>query len=113
MSPTRDRRKRTRNAPRPEAARKPVDRSVTGLPHQPMPEWRFRTFPGTWQQAVVEAQSQAHPSARWIWDPVESWGEAFRAAITLEVKEKTLDYGKTIDPVKTRAFFISLMNAPR
>jgi len=75
--------------------------------------WRFRGFPGTWQQARAEALKQAHPSAVWIWEPVESWGEAFRAAITLEVKEKTLDYGKTIDPVKTRAFFISLMNAPR
>jgi len=75
--------------------------------------WRFRGFPGTWQQAQAEAQKQAHPSATWIWEPVESWGEAFRAAITLEVKEKTLDYGKTIDPVKTRAFFISLMTAPR
>lgn len=45
MSPTRDRRKRTRNAPRPEIARKPEARSVTGLPHQPMPVWHWRTFP--------------------------------------------------------------------
>lgn len=45
MSPTRDRRKRTRNAPRPEAARKPEERSITGLPHRPLPEWRWRTFP--------------------------------------------------------------------
>lgn len=75
--------------------------------------WRFRGFPGTWQDASAESAKQAHPSASWIWSPVESWGEAFRAAITLEVKEKTLDYGKTIDPQKARAFFLSLMTAPR
>ena len=75
--------------------------------------WRFRGFPGTWQDAAAESAKQAHPSASWIWSPVESWGEAFRAAVTLEVKEKTLDYGKTIDPQKARAFFLSLANAPR
>lgn len=75
--------------------------------------WRFRGFPGTWQDAAAESAKQAHPSAAWIWSPVESWGEAFRAAVTLEVKEKTLDYGKTIDPQKTRAFFLSLATPAR
>ena len=71
--------------------------------------WTFRGFPGTWQQAQAQSQAQTSFSAQWIWSPVESWGEAFRAGVTLEVKERTLDYGKTIDPVATRKFFQSLM----
>ena len=43
-----------------------------------------------------------------MYSPIESWAEAFRAGVTLEVKEKTLDYGKTIDPMAARAFFQSL-----
>lgn len=70
--------------------------------------WTFRGFPGTWQQALAQSNAQTSDMARWIWDPRESWAEAFRAAVTLEVKEKTLDYGKTIDPQAARAFFLSL-----
>ena len=70
--------------------------------------WSFRGFPGTWQQQQLAADSAPSYTARWITSPIESWGEAFRAAVTLEVKEKTLDYGKTIDPMATRAFFRSL-----
>ena len=35
-----------------------------------------------------------------------------RMAVTLETNERTLDYGKTIDPLKAREFFISLMTLP-
>jgi hypothetical protein len=70
--------------------------------------WSFRGFPGTWQQQQAESDRQTASMARWILSPVESWAEAFRAAVTLEVKEKTLDYGKTIDPAAARAFFRSL-----
>jgi hypothetical protein len=70
--------------------------------------WAFRGFPGTWQEA--DAQSRAQPlfSGRWNTSPRESWAEAFRAAITLEAAEKTLDYGRRIDPPAARQFFLSL-----
>jgi hypothetical protein len=71
--------------------------------------WAFRGFPGTWQEAQAQSQAQALPSGQWNFSPHESWAEAFRAAITLEPAEKTLDYGKRIDPVAARQFFLSLM----
>ena len=77
------------------------------------PYWQFRGFPGTWQQAQAGSQAETGYMGMWITSPIESWAEAFLAAVTLEVKEKTLDYGKTIDPVAMRAFFTSLMTAPR
>ena len=70
--------------------------------------WAFRGFPGTWQQADLQSKSQPSASAGWIYSPQESWAEAFRAGVMLEVKEKTVDYGKTIDPVAARQFFLSL-----
>lgn len=74
--------------------------------------WSFRGFSGTWQQALAQSESEPTYSAKWITNPIESWAEAFRAAVTLEVKERTLDYGKTIDPLATREFFRSLVPAP-
>ena len=70
--------------------------------------WAFRGFPGTWQQALAQSEAQPSFSAKWINSPIESWAEAFRAAVMLEAKEKTLDYGKTIDPIAARQFFQSL-----
>ena len=70
--------------------------------------WSFRGFPGTWQEQQIASNNAPSAMAQWITSPIESWGEAFRAAVTLEVKEKTLDYGKTIDPAAARAFFRSL-----
>ena len=70
--------------------------------------WTFRGFPGTWQQALAQSEAQPTFSGKWIYNPLESWAEAFRAAVTLEVKEKTLDYGKTINPTAMRQFFQSL-----
>jgi hypothetical protein len=75
------------------------------------PYWAFRGFPGTWQEQLRESEAQGAASAKWIWSPIESWAEAFRAAVTLERKERTLDYGKTIDPAAARVFFQSLMPA--
>jgi len=69
--------------------------------------WSFRGFPGTWQQQQAESDRQTATMARWIASPTESWAEAFRAAVTLEVKERTLDHGRTIDPAAARAFFRS------
>jgi len=77
------------------------------LPHARY--WTFRGFPGTWEQAAVQSQAQTSSSAYWIWSPTESWAEAFRAAVTLERKERTLDYGMTIDPAACRSFFLEMM----
>ncbi len=71
--------------------------------------WAFRGFPGTWQAAQQQSNAQTG-LAQWTLSPVESWAEAFRASVTLEVKERTLDYGRTIDPPAMRVFFQSLAN---
>ena len=70
--------------------------------------WSFRGFPGTWQQAEADSQKQTSDMGRWITSPRESWAEAFRAAVTGEVKERTIDYGRTIDPQAARQFFLAL-----
>ncbi|HET8568177.1 MAG TPA: hypothetical protein VFM93_04255 [Candidatus Limnocylindria bacterium] len=69
--------------------------------------WAFRGFPGTWQEAARMAASQPG-AAQWIMLPGESWAEAFSIAVVGSGQEKTLDYGRTIDPVATRAFFRAL-----
>jgi hypothetical protein len=71
--------------------------------------WAFRGFPGTWQQAAAEAATMTG-MAQWIHQPQESWAEAFSVAIVGGGQEKTLDYGRTINPVATKAFFMSLLN---
>ncbi|MDP9281065.1 MAG: hypothetical protein M3P38_03080 [Chloroflexota bacterium] len=71
--------------------------------------WAFRGFPGTWQQAAAEAAVMTG-SAQWIHQPQESWAEAFSIAMVGGGQEKTLDYGRTINPTATKAFFISLLN---
>jgi hypothetical protein len=68
--------------------------------------WAFRGFPGTWQQAQQAAAGQ------WALLPGESWAEAFSIAVIGSGSEKTVDYGRTINPTTTRAFFASLLNAP-
>jgi len=70
--------------------------------------WTFRGFPGTWQDAQNTSASQASPPAQWIYSPSESWAEAFSISIVGGGQEKTLDYGRTINPVATKAFFQSL-----
>jgi hypothetical protein len=71
--------------------------------------WAFRGFPGTWQEAAAEAATLTG-MAQWIHQPQESWGEAFSIAMVGGGQEKTLDYGRTINPVATKAFFLSLLN---
>jgi hypothetical protein len=71
--------------------------------------WAFRGFPGTWQQASAEAAGMSG-MAQWIHQPQESWAEAFSIAMVGGGQEKTLDYGRTINPVATKAFFLSLLN---
>jgi len=71
--------------------------------------WAFRGFPGTWQQAAAEASTMTG-MAQWIYQPQESWAEAFSVAMVGGGQEKTLDYGRTINPVATKAFFQSLLN---
>jgi hypothetical protein len=66
--------------------------------------WAFRGFPGTWQQAQQQAGGQ------WALLPGESWAEAFSIAVLGSGSEKTVDYGKTINPPAMRAFFVSLLN---
>ena len=70
--------------------------------------WAFRGFPGTWQEAERGAELRTG-MAQWMSLPNESWAEAFSIAAVGSGGEKTFDYGKTIDPVATRAFFRSLM----
>ena len=71
--------------------------------------WAFRGFPGTWQQAAAEASTKTG-MAQWIIQPQESWGEAFSIAMVGGGSEKTLDYGRTINPAAMKAFFQSLTN---
>ena len=71
--------------------------------------WAFRGFPGTWQQAAAEAATMTG-MAQWIHQPQESWAEAFSVAMVGGGQEKTLDYGRTINPSATKAFFLSLLN---
>jgi hypothetical protein len=67
--------------------------------------WAFRGFPGTWQEAQQLAVGQ------WALLPGESWAEAFSIAVLGSGSEKTVDYGRTINPTAMRAFFVSLLNA--
>lgn len=71
--------------------------------------WAFRGFPGTWQQAAAEAATKSG-MAQWITQPQESWGEAFSIAMVGGGSEKTLDYGRTINPTAMKQFFLSLAN---
>jgi hypothetical protein len=71
--------------------------------------WAFRGFPSTWQDALKEANRQPPGMAQWIHLPGESWAEAFSVAMVGGGREKSLDYGRTINPPATKQFFISLM----
>jgi hypothetical protein len=71
--------------------------------------WTYRGFPGTWQGALSDANSLTG-MAQWIHLPGESWAEAFSIAMVGGGREKTLDYGRTINPTATREFFVALMS---
>lgn len=71
--------------------------------------WAFRGFPGTWQAAAAEATTKSG-MAQWIIQPQESWAEAFSIAFIGSGQEKSLDYGRTINPAAMKAFFQSLTN---
>jgi hypothetical protein len=73
--------------------------------------WTYRGFPGTWQDSLEEANAKTG-MAQWIHLPGESWAEAFSIAMIGGGREKTLDYGRTINPFETRTFFVSLMTLP-
>jgi hypothetical protein len=72
--------------------------------------WTYRGFPGTWQDALKQAYGQTG-MAQWILLPGESWAEAFSVAMVGGGREKSLDYGRTINPVAMRTWFASLMPA--
>jgi len=72
--------------------------------------WTYRAFPGTWQDALKEANNKTG-MAQWITLPGESWAESFSVAMIGGGHEKTLDYGRTINPVGVKAFFTSLTQA--
>ena len=74
--------------------------------------WTYRGFPGTWQDALKEAYAQPVGMAQWIHLPGESWAEAFSVAMVGGGREKTLDYGRTINPVAMKQFFVSLVSSP-
>jgi hypothetical protein len=73
--------------------------------------WAYRGFPGTWQEALKEANGQPVGMAQWIHLPGESWAEAFSVAMVGGGREKSLDYGRTINPPAMKAWFASLMPA--
>lgn len=73
--------------------------------------WTYRGFPGTWQDAARESAAQTG-MAQWITSPQESWAEAFSVSVVGGGSEKTLDYGKTINPPAMRAFFQQLATVP-
>ena len=70
--------------------------------------WTYRGFPATWQDALREASTQSG-MAQWIRLPGESWAESFSIAMIGGGREKTLDYGRTINPVAMKTFFASLV----
>ena len=72
--------------------------------------WTYRAFPGTWQDALKDANAQPVGMAQWIHLPGESWAEAFSVAMVGGGREKTLDYGRTINPVAMKAWFMSLQS---
>jgi len=72
--------------------------------------WTYRGFPGTWQDAYKEANLSTG-MAQWIKLPGEAWAESFSVAMIGGGHEKTLDYGRTINPVAMKAFFVSLLPA--
>ena len=74
--------------------------------------WTYRGFPGTWQDALRDAYAQPVGMAQWIHLPGESWAESFSVAMVGGGREKTLDYGRTINPFGTKEFFVSLMTLP-
>jgi hypothetical protein len=71
--------------------------------------WTYRGFPGTWQGALSDANGLTG-MGQWIHLPTESWAEAFSIAMVGAGREKTLDYGRTINPTATREFFVALMS---
>lgn len=72
--------------------------------------WTHRGFPGSVQDAFERSARDSSQNGSWMTDPRESWAEAFANAVAgVWVGEKTLDYGKTIAPLKTRDFFQSLV----
>lgn len=74
--------------------------------------WTYRGFPATWQDAQKEAYAQPPGMAQWMNLPTESWAEAFSVAMVGGGREKTYDFGRTINPPATKSFFQSLMTLP-
>jgi hypothetical protein len=72
--------------------------------------WTYRGFPSTWQEALKEAYLQPSGMPQWIHLPGESWAEAFSVAMVGGGREKTLDYGRTINPPAMKTFFLTLSN---
>jgi len=72
--------------------------------------WTYRGFPSTWQDALKDAYAQPPGMAQWIHLPGESWAEAFSIAMVGGGREKTLDYGRTINPPAMKSFFLTLSN---
>lgn len=84
--------------------------------------WLFRGFAGTWQQALEGSRAIANRAAAsqdeqrrnanesWLYDPRESWAEAFARSVVTTHAEKTMNFGKDMNPLLLRAFFTSLHN---
>jgi hypothetical protein len=70
--------------------------------------WTFRGFPATWQEALAGSQQQTIPNTAWLFDPRESWAEAFARSVYPAHNEKTMTYGLDKDGLTLRAWFQSL-----
>jgi hypothetical protein len=75
--------------------------------------WSYRGFPATWQDAQREAYAQPPGMGQWMNLPTESWAEAFSVAMVGGGREKTYDFGRTINPSATKSFFVSLSTLPQ
>ena len=66
--------------------------------------WKFRTLPGTWQNAMANSAAQTSFMAQWVTNPHEMWAESFSAGMT--------GFARDINPVATKSFFLSLLPSP-
>jgi hypothetical protein len=66
--------------------------------------WRFRAFPGTWQDGMAYSASQTSFMAQWVSNPHEMWAESFSTGMT--------GVSRDTNPVATKSFFLSLLPSP-
>jgi len=66
--------------------------------------WAYRSFPGTWQDAMKSSAAQPSFMAQWLSNPHEIWAENFSVGM--------VGVGGDFNPVAMKAFFKTLLPAP-